>query len=122
MRLIKVSFLTLFLVFGLASPHLTSEAMFKYDHHGKRDPFIPLVDKDGNLLPEVRPIGSVEELRLEGVLWDREGESYAIISGSILKVGDMLADYKLVKIERKAVILTRAGEEVRINLNEEEEY
>ncbi len=97
------------------------QGVFKYDLHGKRDPFIPLVDKEGNLLPEMRPIGSLEELNLQGILWNEKGESYAIISGTVLRVGDALLDYKVIKIEQKGVVLTRAGEEVTINLHVVEE-
>lgn len=101
--------------------YLFGQEAFKYDPHGKRDPFFPLVDKDGNLLPEIRPVGSAVELNLEGILWDNKGDSYAIISGTVLRVGDVLGDYKIIKIEPRRVILSRGAEEITVNLSSEEE-
>jgi len=119
---VKIIAVVLFiLVIISTSSFLFGQGIFKYDPHSKRDPFIPLVDREGNLLPEIRPVSGVVELNLEGILWDNEGESYAVISGIVLRVGDMFGDYKVIKIERKRVILTRAGEEVTINLSSEEE-
>lgn len=98
-----------------------AQEAFRYDAHNRRDPFIPLVDKDGNLLPEIRLLTAVEEINLEGILWDENGESFVIISGNVLKTGDFFADYKVIKIERNRVVLTRAGEEITIDLSSEEE-
>lgn len=106
------------LIFGF---YLFSQEPFKYDPHGKRDPFSALVDKEGNLLPEARPVDSAVELNLEGILWDGKGDSYAIINGTVLKGGDLLGDYKVIKIEEKKVILSRGEEEISINLSSEEE-
>jgi len=119
---LKIKLIALFItLIILATTFSFGQAIFKYDPHGKRDPFIPLIDRDGNLLPEIRPAGSTVEINLEGILWDQRGESYAIISGTVLREGDYFGDYKVINIERKRVILTRAGEEITINLSEEEE-
>lgn len=95
--------------------------VFKYDPKNKRDPFIPLVDKEGNLLPEIRPASSAVELNLEGIVWSGNGDSYAIISGLVLRAGEMIGDYTVKNVERSKVILIRAGEIFTLNLSSEEE-
>lgn len=109
------------LIFILAISLSFSEVVFKYDPKNKRDPFTPLVDKDGNLLPEYRPTTTDVTLNLEGIVWSEKGESYAIISGAVLREGEMLGDYIVKKIERSRVILSRGGEIFTINLGSEEE-
>ncbi len=95
--------------------------VFKYDPKNKRDPFTPLVDRDGNLLPEYRPTTTAVTLNLEGIVWSEKGESYAIISGAVLREGEMIGDYTVKKIERSRVVLSRGGEISTINLGSEEE-
>jgi type II secretory pathway component PulC len=98
-----------------------SEAVFKYDAKDKRDPLTPLIDKEGNLLPEYRPASTAVTLHLEGIVWSGEGDSYAIISGTVLRAGETIGDHMVKKIERSRVILNRAGEDSVINLRGEEE-
>lgn len=111
------------LAFLIISVALSSfgQNVFKYDPKNKRDPFAPLIDKEGNSLPEYRPATTAVTLNLEGIVWSDKGESYAIISGVVLRVGEMIGDYTVKKIERSRVILTRAGEDSIINLRGEEE-
>ena len=109
------------LIFILAISISFGENIFKYDPKDKRDPFTPLVDRDGNLLPEYRPATTAVTLNLEGIVWSEKGESYAIISGAVLREGEMIGDYTVKKIERSRVVLSRGGEISTINLGSEEE-
>jgi type II secretory pathway component PulC len=109
------------LIFIAFTPCAPGNENFKYDAKNKRDPFRPLVDKDGNMLPELRPITTNVELNLEGIVWSSSGDSYAILGGSVVRAGDMLGDYKVKTIEKTRVILDRGGEESVINLRSEEE-
>ncbi len=102
-------------------PALLWSENFKYDPKNKRDPFRPLVDRDGNILPEVRPATTTVELNLEGIVWSGKGDSYAILGGSVVRAGDLLGDYKVKAIEKSRVILERGNEESVINLRSEEE-
>ncbi len=117
----KIKAIILTLLFVLVISVSFSEAVFKYDAKYKRDPFTPLIDKEGNLLPEYRPAATAVTLNLEGIVWSEEGDSYAIISGAVLRVGETIGDYTVKKIERSKVILGRAGEDSIINLRGEEE-
>ena len=109
------------LIFIAFTPCAPGNESLKYDAKDKRDPFRPLVDRDGNILPEVRPVTANVELNLEGIVWSRSGDSYAIVGGSVVRAGDILGDYKVKNIEKTRVILDRGGEESVINLRGEEE-
>lgn len=117
---IKAVIISAFIAISVVSSSF-SQGVFKYDPKNKRDPFIPLVDKEGNLLPEIRPVTAAVELNLEGIVWSDKGESYAIISGVVLRAGEMIGDYTVKKIEKSRVTLMRGGEVFTINLRGEEE-
>lgn len=117
MRTIPLALLIVF----LAVPLLFGQAVFRYDHGNKRDPFRPLVDKDGNILPEARPASALLQLNLEGIVWSKGNDSYAIISGTVVKTGDMLGDYKVINISRNQVTLNRGGEDIVLTSRSEEE-
>ena len=117
----RIKALIIFLIVIAISPALLWSENFKYDPKNKRDPFRPLVDKDGNILPEVRPVSATVELNLEGIVWSGKGDSYAILGGSVVRAGDLLGDYKVKAIEKSRVILERGNEESVINLRSEEE-
>ncbi|MFA5164733.1 MAG: hypothetical protein WC481_04145 [Candidatus Omnitrophota bacterium] len=110
----------LLLIMLMTMPLLFGQAAFKYDAGNNRDPFRPLVDKDGNILPEARPVSAVMQLNLEGIVWSSSRDSYAIISGNVVKIGDILGDYKVVKINKNQVILNRDGEDIVLTRGEEE--
>ena len=115
-----VAFITLLVFIAFASCAPGAEN-FKYDAKNKRDPFRPLVDKDGNLLPELRPVTANVKLSLEGIVWSSKGDSYAIIGGMVVRAGDPLGDYKIKAIQKTSVVLERGNEESVINLRSEEE-
>lgn len=116
---IKAIILTLILVLAVSVSFV--EAAYKYDAKDKRDPFTPLIDRNGSLLPEYRPAATAVTLNLEGIVWSGAGDSYAVISGMVLRSGETIGDYTIKKIERSRVILGRAGEETVLNLRGEEE-
>lgn len=92
---------------------------FKYDPQGKRDPFIPLVTPDGRLLKLEQASGS-SGLSLEGIIYDKQGISYAVVAGEIVKIGDEVTGYQVLKIEANKVIFIKDGEPMEVELKEEE--
>lgn len=108
------------LIMLVTMPLLFGQAAFKYDPGNNRDPFRPLVDKDGNILPEARPVSAVMQLNLEGIVWSSDRDSYAIVSGNVVKAGDMLGDYKVMRINKNQVVLNRGGEDIVLTRGEEE--
>jgi hypothetical protein len=84
----------------------------------KRDPFISLVTEDGRLLKlATRNAG---ELNLDGIIYDANGLSCAMINKEIVRIGDWVGDYQVYKIENDKVILLKDGIEKEIEPNKEE--
>ena len=96
-------------------------AVFKYDPHGRRDPFVPLV-RDGRFVGvEVSTFsgGGAASLFLGGILWDPRGDSLALLNGEEVRVGDMVGGYAVTEIRRDAVILMRDGKPLVLQLSDE---
>lgn len=114
----RITFLTLILIFIVTRGAIAQQES-KYDALGKRDPFIPLVTPDGRLLKlEEREGGNI--LSLEGVIYDKNGLSYAIVNNGIVKIGDKVGDYQVLKIEKNRVIFVKDGEPTVVEFQEEE--
>jgi hypothetical protein len=95
---------------------LLAEKSFKYDAKDKRDPFIPLVSEEGVFASDAYGISGIKDVRLEGIVWDEEKGSAAIINGEIFKEGQETGTVKILKIDRDGVIFDVNGEEVTIKL------
>ena len=71
-----------------------------YNAHGKRDPFIPLVtstmkSSSSNLLG----VETIDDLVVEGVVYDPQQGSVVIVNGTVLKEGEELGSVKVVKVK-----------------------
>lgn len=97
-----------------------AQEQFVYDAKERRDPFIPLVTPEGRLL-KLEPEEAAKGLLLEGIIYDKNGLSYAIINGLAVKIGDEVGDYQVLKIEQNKVILIKEGEITEVELKKEEE-
>ena len=117
----RIAVFMTFFVFIMVVLPLSANENFKYDPKNNRDPFRPLVDRSGNILPEVRPIAANVQLNLEGIVWSSKADSYAIVGGMVVRKGDMLGDYRVKTIQKTSVILERGNEESVINLRSEDE-
>ncbi|MFA5099507.1 MAG: hypothetical protein WC547_01300 [Candidatus Omnitrophota bacterium] len=95
---------------------------YVYDVGGKRDPFIPLLTADGRFLQLERSPEEEEEsqLKVEGIIYDKYGLSYAIVDSSVVKVGDIIADYQVLKIEENKVAFIREGQIKDVFLQKED--
>ncbi len=89
-------------------PCAFAQADFVYDAKGKRNPFIPLVTSDGQLI-KLQEEEKKNELSLKGIIYDKSGSSFAIINDEVIKAGDELLGFKVVKIEERKIILTKDG-------------
>lgn len=72
-----------------------------------RNPFVPARTEKEQML--------VQDLRLSGVAY-AEGEAYALVSGSIVRVGDRLGGYRVSVIERERVVLRKLDESVILKM------
>jgi len=112
--------LTIFLLFFLCLYSiLFAEEGFIYDAKGKRNPFIPLVTSDGRLL-KLDKGESQGGLLIEGIIYDKQGRSFAIVNGAVVGIGDMVADYQVLKIEENKVIFIKEGQAFEVEINKEE--
>lgn len=114
-RNFKVSGLLFIIIFIAAQ--LSFAQGFKYDSKGRRDPFASLVNpKDGAFMTTLVDIGKVEEIKLEGIILDAKNGDMAIINDALLKQGERIGGFEILKIEREKVILRRSDKEYVINL------
>ncbi|PIQ87246.1 MAG: hypothetical protein COV74_01620 [Candidatus Omnitrophica bacterium CG11_big_fil_rev_8_21_14_0_20_45_26] len=67
---------------------------FRYDSHGKRDPFMEPSMRTAVVKQET---GSITNLRLEGVVIDPGGRSVAIVNGEMVGAGDQIGNQIVVK-------------------------
>ena len=96
---------------------LAEDCAFKYDSKSRRDPFIPLISESGGYASDAYEASAVEDIRLEGIVWDDVKGSIAIINGEIAKEGDSLGVMKILKINNDNVIFDVDGESVKVELN-----
>jgi len=99
--------------------YINAEEQFIYDSKGKRNPFIPLVTPDGRLL-KLEQAEGVKGLNVEGIIYDKNGLSYALVNGEVVKIGDQVGDYQILKIEKEKVIFIKEGQAIEVELKREE--
>ena len=104
---------------GMALGLVFAEEGFEYNSKSKRDPFVPLISESGGYASDAYEASAIEDIRLEGIVWDDAKGSIAIINGEIVKEGDSLGAIKILKINRDSVIFDANGESVKIDLNKE---
>lgn len=59
------------------------------------------------------------DLALTGLVYSSSGDSYCIINGRVVKVGETVDGAKLIKVEPQEVILDFRGEQISIPVTEE---
>ena len=94
------------------------EIEFTYDSQGARDPFIPLLTKDGKPITTYAKIGSINDIVIEGILYDPQGESVVVINDLILKLGSTINGITVKSIEKNSVVLSFKGEDHTFKVKE----
>jgi len=94
-----------------------SEAIYKDE--GKRDPFVPIVTKDG-VLTQISKDKKDTNFYLQGIFFDENGESVALINDQMLRKNDMIGDCKIISIKKDSVVYTKNGELFILSLFGEE--
>lgn len=94
---------------------------FKYDAHGKRDPFIPLIgqDKLSNRSMALSEISSVEDIVLEGIAVQTTGSKTALMNGELVKENFRSGEIEVKKITKNSVLIIMSGKEYTIYLPEQ---
>lgn len=96
---------------GLVAASESQSAEPFYSAKGKRDPFVPLVTLSSREPASLIGVQNANEVMLEGVIYDPNGQSLALISGSLLKEGQQLGGIKVVKVKPNGVQVSINGVE-----------
>jgi len=115
-RTMRGSFLVGILLLSASS--LFAQEVFVYDDHGRRDPFWPLVSASGAILSYDDDL-KLEDMVLEGVIYDPKGEKFAIVNSRVLKVSDTIGGFLVAAVNPRSVVLSRQGQEFTLNLKKE---
>ena len=118
-RSVKLAAILIICCCIVGSLAFAEEALFKYNAKGKRDPFVPLISESGGYVSDAYEASAVEDIRLEGIVWDDAKGSIAIINGEIVKEGEVIGSIKVLKINKDGVVFDVGGEKVKIDLNNE---
>jgi len=114
-------FAALFFTSTLASGAGGEEGSFAYIHHGKRDPFVPLVGTAKmRTSTSLEDVMSIEDVSLQGLASDSAGRGAAILNGEMIKEGQSVGHLTVKKISKDNVILVIDDEEYTLNFNDEE--
>jgi len=108
------------IIFSVTNFSVANEQNFVYDSKEKRDPFLSLIGKNVKLT-DVELLESIDDVRVEGVIIEPNRVSSAIVNGQILKVGDFMGGYKLEKVTRYSIIMTRDGKQHKIEFRSPDE-
>ena len=83
-----------------------------YDAHGQRDPFVPLVTSTMKASSSgLLGIESIENLIIEGIVYDPKHGSVVIVNGAILKEGEMMGNVKVLQIKPDGATFSVNGTE-----------
>lgn len=104
---------------SLFSTITVAEETSSYDSGSRRDPFIPLVMPDGRLI-QLQAQGTRPDLAIEGIMYDENGISYAIVNGEVVNVGDTIAGWQVLKVLKDRVVFIKDANRREIELTKEE--
>jgi ribosomal protein S4E len=116
---ILILLLSLFLALPAAAQDKPKTAMPTYEKGNKKNPFIPIITNDGQLL-NIEEENKEVNFVLEGIIYDKEGNSMAIINGQILGKNDTILDAKIVEVRKDSVVYVKDEEIFVLNAKKEE--
>lgn len=117
MKLIKYPVLIIFIIVFLAGYALAGENL-TYDAASLRDPFVPLVTEGGLYIGNTQLIESLNDITLEGIVWDPNSEPICIINGMVLRKGEEIGGAQIMEINEDAISVLINGRSYTIPLIE----
>jgi hypothetical protein len=119
---IKIFILVIFMFYLQLNMYIRSvvcgvEEVFIYSSEN-RDPFMPLITKDGKPLATHTKIHSIGDVTVEGLLYDPLGDSIVIVNDMILKKGDTISEITVKDIRKDSVTLSFKGKDHILNVKE----
>lgn len=113
----RTAALMLGIVFFAVISDIAFAEQFAYDSKGRRDPFLPLTGPESVSKPKgAADIESVEDVSLEGIVYDSKGATVAVLNGMVVKEGDQVGRVTVSKIEQKKIVLLIDGTQYEIPL------
>ena len=98
----------------------TSVVEAAYQAHGKRDPFVPLLTASGQ---RIHPPGGdegaatgVASVALQGIVYDPKTESYAILNGRVVRLGEAINGMTVTAITPTTVTVMMNGQPHRLTV------
>ena len=110
----------LWCAFGMISTVWAADEQVVYDAHGRRDPFVPLITATTRESTGLLGIESLDQAEIEGIVYDPKNGSVVIISGTVLKEGEELGAFKVLKIKSDGALLSLNGNQVFKTLYQED--
>ena len=80
-----------------------------YEAAGKRDPFLPLVSMSSSEAGGLLGVESLEDIVVEGVVYDPSAGSIAILNGSVLRDGEEIGSVTVLKVRPDGVEVSVSG-------------
>jgi type II secretory pathway component PulC len=119
-RRVNIVFISLFTTFFVVTNVGSEGVVPKYEKGNKRNPFIPIVTNDGQLI-NIEEENEEAQFKLEGIIYDQDGQSMAIINGQILRKNETILDAKVVEIRKDSVVYVKDGEIFVLDTEKKEE-
>jgi uncharacterized beta-barrel protein YwiB (DUF1934 family) len=59
------------------------------------------------------------DLLVDGIIYDKQGVSYALVSGKVVGIGDYAGEYRVLKIENDKVFFLKDDQIREVSINKE---
>ncbi len=92
-----------------------------YNDHGRRDPFTPLVSFTSKAASGLLGVERIEDLIVEGIVYDPKKGSVVIANNTVLKEGEELGNVRVVQIKPSGALFSVNGVEGFKSIYQQEE-
>lgn len=82
-----------------------------YDSQGRRDPFAPLISSNSRGGSGLAGIETVNDIDVQGIVYDPGGDSVVIVNGTMLKQGEEFNNVLIKSIQQDGVVFVINGSE-----------
>ncbi len=82
-----------------------------YNPQGKRDPFLPLISQSSRVVSGLLGVETLEEIVIEGVVYDPGKGSIVVANGAVLKEGETLGSVTVLKVRPDGAFVSVNGSE-----------
>ncbi len=86
----------------------------RYESQGRRDPFESVNEAEAT---SSQP--AAKDIVIEGIIYDSKGKSIALISGDAYRVGDVVADKKILEIKATSIVVALGDQLNEIHISPE---